>query len=551
MIPKDKTGQTFKTLEEFTAAFSTFCDALTDEVLILDRQFKVVFANKALLQNKGWTAEEVVGRHCYQVSHQRTEPCASPEDVCPMLETLASGSSARATHIHRDKQGNRSYVDVVTSPVKNPNGEVIGVVELIRDITKMVELEKALSQRNEDLSTLNDIIMMGNEGLPENEILRRALRKILENTKMDAGWIMLKDEQTGMLRCLDSVGVSRRFIDTIVTLPPEQTLCGQAVVTGRVAILENFSEDPSVTHPTLKAEGLRAFMCAPLRSNSKILGSISVAGRTPSAPPATQLTQLVAIGDQLGLIVANSRMRQSLQRYVNELEEARRRRDEFASAISHELKQVLSVLSGYAQLLRMWQGRELATKDFDKIVDTINSQSKRLNRLIDDMRDVSSLEAGRFVVVPELCELVAIARDILQARQSLTQIHRLVLDSTEPRIVGRWDCDRIRQVLDNLVDNAIKYSPKGGEVRVRISRQEQEVFIAVSDQGVGIARKELPHLFRPYARAQKEIKGLGLGLFICKGIVEAHGGRIWVESQEGKGSTFYVSLPTKLSTQSA
>ncbi|MBI4317705.1 MAG: PAS domain-containing sensor histidine kinase [Chloroflexi bacterium] len=371
-----------ETIEAFTDGCRAFADALSDEVLIIDPQFQVLFANEALLRNKGWTAEEVIGRHCYEVSHRKSEPCFPLHGDCPMQKTITSGSSARATHVHFGREGRESHVDVVTSGIKNECGRVVGVVEIVRDITHRVELEQALSSRNEELG-----------------------------------------------------------------------------------------------------------------------------------------------------------------RYAQELEDARRRRNEFASAVSHELNNVLTVLNGYAQLLGKWDTQTWSAGELCKIVNTITGQSNRLKRLIKDLGDISSMESGRFDLKRGRCDVVEIAREVTQARQSLTEKHRLVFEGAEPGVNGHWDCDRIRQVIDNVVDNAVKYSPQGGQVRVRVARQGNDVSIAVSDQGLGISQEELPHLFRPYARAHKEIKGLGLGLSICKGIVEAHGGCITVESEEGRGTTFRFTLP--------
>ncbi|MDA8187472.1 MAG: ATP-binding protein [Dehalococcoidales bacterium] len=532
-------------LQEFVLRCKNFADLLYDEVLILDRDYNVIMANQALLHNKGWAADEVAGRRCHEVSHGSSEPCQSPNTPCPLVEALASGSRSRVTHIHRDKQGKECFEDIAASPISDENGNVVGIIELMRDITEEVELRKALEQRNADLATLNSIIVAGGKGLTEEKLLTYALDQILENTGMDAGWILLREENSRSLRCIKRLGVSEEFIKAILSLPTDKTLCGLAATKGQVAMVDNLSQDPRVTHPTITHEGLRAFMCVPLRADSKLLGSISVAGRDPASPQASRLQQLVAIGDQLGIIVASVRLNSSLRQYALELEEARRRREQSASVVSHELKGVLSVLSGYTQLLRKRLESQLPQADLGKGLEIINAQTNRLNRLVDDMRDVSAIESGRLTLVKARCDVVGLSRDVIQGQQALTQKHILLLDSSEEHVEGEWDCDRIRQVIDNLVNNAIKYSPNGGEVKVSIERRKDEVLVSVKDQGLGIAQKELRHLFHPYARVHKEIKGLGLGLFICSGIIKSHGGRVWVESQEGKGSTFYFTLPLR------
>ncbi len=173
------------------------------------------------------------------------------------------------------------------------------------------------------------------------------------------------------------------------------------------------------------------------------------------------------------------------------------------------------------------------------------TQATRLRRLTEDLSDVSLIEAGRFQVVRTSCDLVKTAHDVVEQQQMTTTKHKVILDVPPEPVVGNWDCDRLGQALNNLVNNAIKYSPGGGEVRVRIATTDGETTISVNDQGIGISPEDIPELFQPFSRLYREqpIKGTGLGLFITKAIVEAHGGRIWVDSEVGKGSTFSFTLP--------
>jgi signal transduction histidine kinase len=142
-------------------------------------------------------------------------------------------------------------------------------------------------------------------------------------------------------------------------------------------------------------------------------------------------------------------------------------------------------------------------------------------------------------------DLVALARQVVESRQVTTAQHHILLEAPE-RVEGTWDAARLEQAMDNLVGNAIKYSPNGGQVRVRIERQDSQGLVSVSDQGLGMRPKELPQLFQLFSRLESAgtIEGSGLGLYIVRGIVEAHGGRIWAESAgPGQGSTFYLTLP--------
>ena len=232
-----------------------------------------------------------------------------------------------------------------------------------------------------------------------------------------------------------------------------------------------------------------------------------------------------------------------LRALTEQLEEARRGREQFLTMVTHEIRGVVAVLSGYTQLLSRPEGRR--TQLLDRMVAVVPDQMKRLVRLVDDLQDLSRIERGRFEIRRGRCDLVAMARGVVEAQRSSTAQHRIVLDSETDRLDGEWDCDRLGQVVSNLVRNAVNYSPEGGEIRVTLAAADGRARVSVTDQGVGIAPEDLPRLFKPYARLERtrEVKGTGLGLVISKAIVEAHGGSVEVRSRLGKGSTFTFTLP--------
>jgi len=211
--------------------------------------------------------------------------------------------------------------------------------------------------------------------------------------------------------------------------------------------------------------------------------------------------------------------------------------------VTHEIRGALTLLSGYSQLLA--RPRSLQPGAVNGLAAAVPDEVQRLTRLVDDLQDISRIERGHFEVLPGPCDLVEVARSVVEAQQSRTDLHHIRLDATTQRLVGNWDCDRLCQVLSNLIRNAVSYSPAGGEVRVSLGTSGSWAVVSVADQGVGIAPAELPRLFRPYSRLQPsvDVKGRGLGLVIAKAIVEAHGGNIKVQSQLGQGSTFTFTLP--------
>jgi len=250
---------------------------------------------------------------------------------------------------------------------------------------------------------------------------------------------------------------------------------------------------------------------------------------------------------------------QELQAYAQELEEANHQlkdtdqlKDRFLSIASHELKTPITSIRGQAQLAIRRLAKQKATSPeiagMQTTLEKINEQTTRLTSLIDELLDVSSIRAGKVELHKREFELVALCQGIVEDQQLLTG-RTIALTSETPTITIDADRDRLSQVVTNLITNAVKYSSEGSEVLLRLSQSDTQACIAVQDFGKGIAEKQLPHIFDTFYRtpdAQASSKfGLGLGLAICKDIVERHGGRIWVESKVGKGSTFFVELPLK------
>jgi PAS domain S-box-containing protein len=224
-------------------------------------------------------------------------------------------------------------------------------------------------------------------------------------------------------------------------------------------------------------------------------------------------------------------------------------RERFMVTAAHELRTPLTVMKGYAQLV----ARQLRRPDWarERILaqfGRLHEQIARLDALINDLFDVSQLQMARLALHRERVDLAAIARRVLeQARHApeRTAAHRLVLDGAGPVWLDA-DPGRLEQVVANLVTNALKYSPDGGEVRCIVRREDDRATLIVSDQGLGIAPEAQGQLFRPFSRAAstaRDIGGTGLGLYITRELVERHGGTIALSSVPGQGTVFRVSLP--------
>ena len=237
---------------------------------------------------------------------------------------------------------------------------------------------------------------------------------------------------------------------------------------------------------------------------------------------------------------------------VTEQQKIERERRNFVSNVSHELRTPLTSIKSYTEALvdGAWENKEIAPG----FLNVIETETDRMMRMITDLLNLSRMDQNRFGLEKEFINMNELVVHIvnrfemvLQSEPYRDKNYRILTDITQRDLWVELDQDKITQVLDNIINNAIKYSPDGGRIIVRLMETHTDIIVSVSDEGLGIARKDIPHLFDRFYRVDKArsraMGGSGLGLAIAQEVVQLHGGKIWVNSIENKGSTFFVSLP--------
>jgi signal transduction histidine kinase len=312
-----------------------------------------------------------------------------------------------------------------------------------------------------------------------------------------------------------------------------ESLAAEAAVDGR----------PVVRQATIDGHQMSG-LGLPLLAGGNTVGTI-VCWRSNGAPYTRSDVELgEALAERVALAVENVRQYQAAQAAV-------RARDDFLAVAAHELKTPVTSLRGYAQLALRWikTDRVSVAPDFARALQVIELQSEKLTRLIGQLLDVSRLETGRLKISRDLVDLVPLVRGLIDRTRMSADHHTFDLDAPE-HAPARVDLLRIEQVITNLLDNAVKFSPHGGVVRVELSNTlEGNVRLAVQDQGIGIDADKQSHIFERFYQAHEErlrsgFAGLGLGLYVSRDIVEQHGGTIEVESPPEGGTRFTVTLPS-------
>jgi signal transduction histidine kinase len=320
----------------------------------------------------------------------------------------------------------------------------------------------------------------------------------------------------------------------------ERVLGGQIVVRRDLAAVE-YPEDAQLVRL-----GLRSEVVAPLLVGARPIGMLSLARDRTDAFAEDEIELVALLGRFVATAVQNIRAYEAERRRVEELRRLSALRADFVSLVSHELRSPMAAVIGAARTLQdRW--RSLAPEQREAFLALIGDETSRLAALIGDVLDTSRIEAGTFSYRFGDVDLGRLVRDAVQTA-AVGQQEVAVVSSVPDRLpVVRGDRERLRQVLSNLIDNAVKYSPEGGTVYVRVQASNGAARISVSDEGPGIPHEQQARIFEKFGRAEvagASKPGTGLGLFIARSIAEAHGGLLDVRSRPDEGATFTLTLPS-------
>lgn len=436
---------------------------------------------------------------------------------------------------------------------------------------------KSPSQENY-LEKLLELGQLMNSTLELKQVLDIAMEQVIKFVGAERGFILLVDVATGKVWGEAMYQIDRAALEAAFSgreggnqAEISKTIVENVLTTKQPVISYNAMEDPRfASRQSVQFHNLRSVLCVPLLVRDKLLGVIYLDNRLKTGVFSEEhLQMLQAFSNQAAIALENARLYENLRRSLEErlrlqdelhkqetrrlaMEEANRLKSDFIGFVAHELRNPLTTIRGYVQTILSDTDHTLDEETKQEFYRAIEADADRLLDMINELLDVSRLEAGRplTLAIREVDIRAVLERLVNRYRyyKFYTDRHQLVLDVADdvPNTIEA-DEDKLTMIFSNLISNALKYSPQGGEVRITARKEADTLVVQVKDQGVGMTQEECARLFRPYERLEREeirnIQGTGLGLYLVKHLVDLHKGTISVESARGQGSTFTVRLP--------
>ncbi len=410
-----------------------------------------------------------------------------------------------------------------------------------------LRLRSTLHRQEQEIEGLHRLSRLLTSAETPDHVIGESVRIVADLIECEKVALLLYDEERDELVGHPRiVGMSSDQAPTLRIPMSEPSLSGSVYRTDAPLISNDARHDKWVSDEIRDLMGIETLLAVPLATGGRPLGVLKAVNARKGYFDGGDVRFATILGSRIGSIIESSRARERERALVQRLREADHTRSEFVSMLAHELKGPMTSIIGFANVLEeRW--RELEDAQRDRIIDMVSKEAGRLSRLVNDLLDLSRMDAGTLRYDMEPVAIQDILRSVLTVHTSLSRRHSLVDSIPEglPKILG--DPDRIRQVLLNLLTNAVRHSPEKSSVEI-IGRAQSNgwVEVAVRDEGVGIRSADQKHLFSKFVDLKKPNwiqKGTGLGLYITKGIVEAHGGQIGVTSEENQGATFTFTLP--------
>jgi signal transduction histidine kinase len=464
---------------------------------------------------------------------------------------LRGGVAVGAIGVYRREPGRFSSAEVTL--LQTFADQAVIAIENVRLFTELQARTGELTRSVEELTALGDVSRALSATLDLDAVLQTIVTRANQLAGTDACTVYEYDGQSETFVMRATHNLDEAVASALRRAPIRR---GDGAV-GRVAVTREPVQIADIAlegayHGALRdlllQSGTRALLAIPLLREDQVVGGLTVNKRAPGEFSPEVVELLKTFGTQSALAIQNAQLFREIADKSRQLEAASRHKSEFLANMSHELRTPLNAVLGFSEVLLQRMFGNLNPKQ-DEYLKDIYSSGQHLLSLINDILDLSKIEAGRMELAPAPFHLPSALDNAVTLVKERAARHGITLQvDVDPRlgeIAG--DERKVKQVLLNLLSNAVKFTPEGGRISLRASRKDGAVEIAVTDTGVGIAPEDQAAIFEEFRQVghdeTRKQEGTGLGLTLAKKFVELHGGRIWVESQPDRGSTFIFRLP--------
>ena len=477
-----------------------------------------------------------------------TRPAAATGPTTPLADESAS-RLATPIVIAGDLAGVLAISD---EPSREWSFDDVRLVEAVaRELRGAIETARMAQSRqreNERLLALQRASTVIATRSTTREVIDEVLRAASHLLAQASASLYLWDENAQTLRLAQNADPEGRKVSA--TLPRGEGSSGGLLERLEPVVVNDYPGWAGATATGLET-GLRAVLAVPLVRAGQLVGAIVLRSYDAATRFAIDDARLLGLfGDLAVAALTNAEAFERQRNAMEQLERVNRAKSEFVSIVSHEFRTPLTGIQGFSEMMR---DEDLTREEMKEYASDINKDAQRLNRLINDMLDLSRMEAGRMNLDRQQTDLNAIVTDAAERVRPNAPAHPITLELDPGLPALSADRDRLTQVVANLLSNAVKYSPTGGAIVVRTEREPNGVHLSVRDHGMGIPAESLETIWEQYSRVESRqtrgIQGTGLGLPIIRQIVRMHGGKAWAESEIGRGSVFHVVLPLAPSSQ--
>ena len=446
------------------------------------------------------------------------------------------------------------FADSQVDLLKTFADQAVIAIENVRLFKELEARTTQLTRSVGELKALGEVGQAVSSTLDLETVLATIVSRATALAGMDGGAIYEYDERREAFHLHTTDSLPGELVDALSStpIPKGEGAIGRLAVTGEPVQIGDIADESvyqSRVREILLRLGYRSLLAVPLLREDHLLGGLVVNRKSAGAFAPQVIDLLKTFAAQSALAIQNARLFREIEETGRQLETASRHKSEFLANMSHELRTPLNAIIGFSEVLAERMFGEVNDKQAEYLGDIIES-GRHLLALINDILDLSKIEAGRMELEPSEFHLPAVIDNTLTLMRERAGRHGIALVRTIDGRVGAICADerKVKQVLLNLLSNALKFTPDNGRITVRADVQDGELKVAVTDTGSGIAPEDQATVFEEFRQvgaAAKRVEGTGLGLPISRKFIELHGGRIWVESEIGKGSTFSFTLPLR------